>query len=772
VDLSVSGLPSGATAAFSPSSVTGSGSSTLDVLTSVSTPAGSYTLTVTGTDTSDSALKQTNTVTLIVNTGAGFSISVSPDSQTVSGGGSTNYTVTVSTNSAFSGSVTFGASGLPPDTIFQFSPPSLSGSGTSIFSVTTSNSAPGGIYPLTISGMNVAGTNIASATLIVGRTGGATLIWNSTGSSLWDVTNSANWLNVGANARDQFYNGDNVTFNDTASVTAIAIPAGVAALPSAITNNSDANNFSISGSGKISGSTALVKEGTSTLTLGTINDFTGGVIVLNGILRPTCTNAVGATGGNVTVQNGGTLDLNGVNLAGQLITVSGTGFTNGGAIINDGSQQTVAFHNVTLAGDSTFGGTGRWDIRGSGGAASLNTTPAGSAFNITKVGTNQVSLVGVTTIDSAIANIDIQQGTFALQTSTAQVGAPSGTITVHGGATLDFYNLTTPLNKNIVIEDGGMVYNEKGPSYIGGGATLTLQGNAIFNVVSNGSPPSLNCSNAISGPGALILTNNGALTLAAPNDYTGSTLVESGTLALTGLGSVSGSAFINVLAGATLDASGRVDNTLTMESGQTLAGAGTVQGNLQVNQGATLLPGGSGAGVLTIQGQTAGLNGRVSITLNASAATNNALSAQGAIDYGGTLALTNAGGALTATDTFKLFNAVSYNGAFTNITPAIPALNLAWDTSTLDTDGTLRIAAAPTPAPEFTGLAANGSNLIMSGSNGVPDWPYVVLISTNISRPFGQWTPIVTNTFDGKGDFVFTNWSSGGNPVFYLLKLQ
>ena len=49
VNLSASGLPTGATAAFNPASVTSGGSSTMTVATSASTPAGSYTVTVTGT---------------------------------------------------------------------------------------------------------------------------------------------------------------------------------------------------------------------------------------------------------------------------------------------------------------------------------------------------------------------------------------------------------------------------------------------------------------------------------------------------------------------------------------------------------------------------------------------------------------------------------------------------------------------------------------------------------------------------------------------------
>ncbi|HXF11017.1 MAG TPA: hypothetical protein VN625_09540, partial [Desulfuromonadaceae bacterium] len=63
VSFSVNGLPAGATASFSPSSVSGSGSSTLTVVTASSTPAGTNTLTITGTS---GVLSHSDTATLIV----------------------------------------------------------------------------------------------------------------------------------------------------------------------------------------------------------------------------------------------------------------------------------------------------------------------------------------------------------------------------------------------------------------------------------------------------------------------------------------------------------------------------------------------------------------------------------------------------------------------------------------------------------------------------------------------------------------------------------
>src|SRR5260221_14230767 len=63
VTLSASGLPTGAPASFSPTTVTGAGSSTLTVTTTGSTPVGTSTLTISGTSGS---VTHATTVTLTV----------------------------------------------------------------------------------------------------------------------------------------------------------------------------------------------------------------------------------------------------------------------------------------------------------------------------------------------------------------------------------------------------------------------------------------------------------------------------------------------------------------------------------------------------------------------------------------------------------------------------------------------------------------------------------------------------------------------------------
>ena len=83
VSFAVSGLPSGVTGSFSPSAVTGSGSSTLTVKTSAGTAAGSFTVSVTGTSGS---LHHTSSASLsVTGSGGGSSgppatVSVTPSS--------------------------------------------------------------------------------------------------------------------------------------------------------------------------------------------------------------------------------------------------------------------------------------------------------------------------------------------------------------------------------------------------------------------------------------------------------------------------------------------------------------------------------------------------------------------------------------------------------------------------------------------------------------------------------------------------------------------
>jgi hypothetical protein len=166
------------------------------------------------------------------------------------------------------------------------------------------------------------------------------------------------------------------------------------------------------------------------------------------------------------------------------------------------------------------------------------------------------------------------------------------------------------------------------------------------------------------------------------------------------------------------------------------------------------------------------LNGTTIIKLNGPV-TNDVVQSTGAgITYGGTLNLVNISAApLTVGNSFQIFSATGYSGSFTNLAPATPGTGLAWDITQLG-NGKLKVVAAPAQ-PAINNVMVSGSSLIFSGTNGVANSNYVVLVSTNVATPLTSWTPLVTNAFDANGAFHVTNIISPGNPQqFYRIQLQ
>ncbi len=100
-------------------------------------------------------------------TNADFVISASPNSQTVTPGNGTSYTVTVGALNGFNGTVSLSASGLPSGASASFNPTSITGSGTSTMSVTTSSGTPIGTSTLTIMGTFGSTNHTTTVSLVV-----------------------------------------------------------------------------------------------------------------------------------------------------------------------------------------------------------------------------------------------------------------------------------------------------------------------------------------------------------------------------------------------------------------------------------------------------------------------------------------------------------------------------------------------------------------------------------------------------------------------------
>ncbi len=648
-----------------------------------------------------------------------------------------------------------------------------------------------------------------------------TLAWNNgANNGQWDVQSSFNWTNLTTHVEDQFYSADVVLLDDRIlnaanPATNLVIGSGQVVAPSVMTNNSSAN-YSISGAGKISGTASIVKLGSSTLTISNVNDFTGnftigaGTVELSGL-----TSAAGATNGTLTVSNGATLA---VNLSGNYpagdagfgnkpIVVSGTGANGQGAIqftggpLYDDSSTLGLGQNIKLTGNTTFSGAGRFDWGYPGAGTTLSS--GGSNYNLT-VSVGSYSEWKDIGIDTNLGNFDIyqtagSQQTLAVQALGVSLGNPTNILTLHSNVIFNIQHGDTTsgdngyakvvhilptaawqyqpsggagdyrLKTSFVLEDNAGLYFFSVDGGSGSGVaiagTVTLNGLANFQI---GNAP-VTFSNVISGTGGFYLNQYGGnpLVFAAANTYQGITDIRSGMeLELVGNGSISDSTNISLAASATLDVSGRADQRLTLALGQTLQGDGTINGNLTVGAGAAVLPGGAGTiGMLTVTNAVA-LSGTTLMDLNQTAGTQDQITCA-SITYGGTLSLNNLAGTLAAGNSFKLFNASSYDGSFANVTPATPGSGLAWDLSQLNS-GYVNVVAAS--GVVLTNPKIVGSNLILSGTGGTDNGTYHVLTTTNVATPFASWNVLTNGAFDASGNFSSTNAVGTAKQEFYIIK--
>ena len=164
VSLSASGFGTDAGGSLSPTSVSGSGSSTLTVTTASTAATGSFPITING---ASGSLSHNASVTLVVTPPADFSISATPGSQSVNQGNSTSYTVTVAALNGFSGTVALSATGFDSTASGSFNPASVAGGGTSTLTVTTITSATLGTFPITITGLSGSLIHSAGVSLVV-----------------------------------------------------------------------------------------------------------------------------------------------------------------------------------------------------------------------------------------------------------------------------------------------------------------------------------------------------------------------------------------------------------------------------------------------------------------------------------------------------------------------------------------------------------------------------------------------------------------------------
>jgi len=400
VNLTASGMPVGVTASFSSGSVSGSGSSTLNLTTTSNTAPGSYPITVQGVSGS---LTHTATVTLTVNGTPDYSLSAFPGSVNVALGGYASSTIGVAALSGFGDAVNLTASGMPFGVLVSFNPSSVTGSGVSILTLTASANTTPGTYPISIQGVGGSLTRTTTVTLTVNGSSDFTLS-ATPGSVSATVGNSAS-STIGVAALSGF--------NGAVNLTASGMPAGVLA---------SFNPASVTGSGVsilTLATSASTAPGTYPITIqgasGSLTHTTTVTLTVNG----TTDYALSAAPASVSAAPGGS--------ASSTIAVSASGGF-GGAVgltasgMPAGVTASFAPASITGSGSSTL----TLSVAASTTAGVYPITVRGASGNLVHTTTVTLTVTGAPDYALSAAPVSVNAAPGGSANSTIAVNALSG----------------------------------------------------------------------------------------------------------------------------------------------------------------------------------------------------------------------------------------------------------------------------------------------------------------------------------------------------------
>ena len=568
-------------------------------------------------------------------------------------------------------------------------------------------------------------------------------------------------------------------------------PSGI----SATAGNTATLNNSIAGSGGLF--IGGIPGDTGTVIVSNYNTFTGDITVNTGTLGVSLNNNLNnpTTGplGNtsvarkINVNSGATLNFILGNALGSTLTTPGATLVinSGGTVSNTASDiETLgpvqlnggiltgaggayaAFQMYDLRGTVTVGGSSPSTISGPGNASSGYHLAAPTIFNV-------ADSTGDANSDLNVTAILVDQD--GAGTAFGHLGA-AGSLTKTGAGTLTLsatnaYTGGTTNNAGIVKVNAPETPGISGP--LGKSGTLTFGGGTLQYSAANQSDYSSRFSAAANQPisidtagqdvtfasplvssgGSLTKLGNGTLTLVGANSYSGGTFISSGKLAVNNPnGSGTGSGNVTVHSGGTLTGTGKLGGLVTVAAGGTLAlgnqlSALTVSNNLTLAEGSTTF-----------------------MSISHASATNSSVRAVLTLTCGGALVVTNLSGTLTANDTFNLFNAASYAGSFSTL--VLPALGsgLLWDTSALNTSGSLSVMASVPPV--FNSVAQLGDGTLRLNFSGTAGAGYEIRASTNLTlSPVTLWTLLGTGTF-GAAPAIFDDVLATNYPQrFYQIRL-
>ena len=607
-------------------------------------------------------------------------------------------------------------------------------------------------------------------------------------------TMSPNTLTVSNVTKDYFFGG-------AGSLSGIAGSYGYRALDkegtgALVISNSSANPFT--GNILLGGGTVRLGGSNDRLAVNsavTLSNVAGVLLDLNNLnqtLGPL--SGGGTTGGNVALGSGTLTVTNGTGIyagvisgTGKVIrngtgtqTLSGTNTYSGGTTVSSGTlvvantagsgvgsgSLTIASTNATfIIGDGTANGSVSTAVITNNGTLSLNRSGAGTLTNLI-VGTGTLSKDCSTGI-AILTNANTYTGPTIINAGYLRLTTPravgTNTLTVYSDASarlqlasnITFTNKVTvfckpsaanfapaveslsdtnTLASPLTVTEGGSDW----PFQVDVGSKLTVTG--TFNNIAGSATRTVHLrgtgvgdwqsaiSSGASSVTALQKDDAGTWTLSGINPYTGNTTVAGGTLLVDGQLTC-------------------VTNSVAVNSGGTLGGTGVIAGPVSVNYGGTLAPGSPLRinNALTLDGN--------STTFAALSITGGSASIQGlsSVDMAGTLSVTLAGMPVGG-EIFQLFQASTISGGFWGYSLQTLPPGLTWNTSYLATDGTLRIDGTVI-RPVISSLSFSASGLLISATNGTPNYSFDILSSTNVAAPLSSWASEQTGYFDASGNY-------------------
>ncbi len=438
--------------------------------------------------------------------------------------------------------------------------------------------------------------------------GAASIIWNGKESTLWDFAQSNNFTSAfdPTATTEVFVTGDKVLFDATGSQKSVALKGELEA-DSIIVDGNTA--YTLGGTGKIMGTSTLIKRGTGTLTIKADNSYTGGTHISGGtVVVSSLSNEnmkLGQLGGVNTapakfiIENGATLQTNYavtqgspmqmegedggvINNAGDFVVnkaISGTTLTKKGTgymklnVNNTVNRLVIAAGTVQCVASTVPGKTVEFqsgtllENAGSSYAIEVPVDKSGTQTLVTNASySNKVTGEGTLTINCPVivgsgwwATRTKIQGNWSQFTGTIKAVGSYGTSDTDPRFTLDsstgLANGTLDIASTTRVQNTGKTFTigkVSGSGKLGGYASFANDGATGTNTWRLGNDSDWSWTGIVTDNSNFTKIGNGKVSLTGAHDHTGSTSIEAGQLHISGNTVKLGTGALTVRAGATL----------------------------------------------------------------------------------------------------------------------------------------------------------------------------------------------------------------------------